>query len=454
MTQNSPQWLQILLIILANDISRNPGPPFHNSFFNFMSWNVNSIAKDDFQHVRLIEAHNSIFNYDLISICETSLNDSIKLPDSLLNDYTFVHSNNPTNTRYGGVGLFSKNSLPIKIRNDLSFDESIVVELNFGRKKFFFTVLYRSTAFNHTSPEFKVFLSNLTDLYSKIKNENPYASFFTGDFNGHSQFWWPEGDTTSEGREMENLISSLGLSQLITEPTNFEPNKNPSCIDLIITDQPNIVLDSGTRASLDSFCHHQITYCKVNFNTPPPPPFERNIWHYDRANIPLLKRSLLRFPWLQHLNINQDPNWQVKTFTKYFLNIMANFIPNETKRIIPRDPPWITKPLKTLLNRKNRFFKKYKRHGYKLEDKVRLENFRKECQDAVETAKLTYLTNMGKKLNNPNTSQKSYWKIINKVMNKCKAPKIPPLLVNGIFVLNYREKLNFSLIFFHDNVNL
>ena len=68
---------------------------------------------------------------------------------------------------------------------------------------------------------------------------------------------------------------------------------------------------------------------------------------------------------------------------------MANFIPNETKRIIPRDPPWITKPLKTLLNRKNRFFKKYKRHGYKLEDKVRLEYFRKECQDAVETAKLT-----------------------------------------------------------------
>ena len=181
-----------------------------------------------------------------------------------------------------------------------------MVELNFSRSKFFFTVLYRSPAFGHTSPEFKVFLSNLTNLYSKIKNENPYASFFTGDFNGHSQFWWPEGDTTSEGREMENLISSLGLSQLISEPTNFEPNKNPYCIDLIITDQPNIVFDSGTRASLDSFCHHQITCCKVNFNIPPPPPFERNIWHYDRGNIPLLKRSMLRFPWLQHLNINQE----------------------------------------------------------------------------------------------------------------------------------------------------
>ena len=119
---------------------------------------------------------------------------------------------------------------------------------------------------------------------------------------------------------------------------------------------------------------------------------------------------------------------------------MVNFIPNKTSRIILRDPPWITKPSKTMLNRKNRFFKNYKRHGYKLEDKATLEIFRQECQEAVETAKLSYLTNMGKKLNNPNTSQKSYWKIINKVMIKCKAPKIPPLLVNNTFLLNYREK--------------
>ena len=88
-----------------------------------MSWNLNSLAKESFQRVRLIEEHNSIFNYDLISICETSLNDSIELPETLLNDYTFVSANNPANTRDGGVGIFYKISLPVIIRNDLSFDE-------------------------------------------------------------------------------------------------------------------------------------------------------------------------------------------------------------------------------------------------------------------------------------------------------------------------------------------
>ena len=121
------------------------------------------------------------------------------------------------------------------------------------------------------------------------------------------------------------------MSQVISEPTNFTPNKRPTCIDLIATDQPNLVLDSGTRASLDPTCHHQITYCKVNFRIPPPPPLERNIWHYNKANVAAIRRSMSSFPWLQHFSLNSDVNWQVKSFTEIVLNIMSNFIPNDKK---------------------------------------------------------------------------------------------------------------------------
>ena len=155
--------------------------------------------------------------------------------------------------------------------------------------------------------------------------------FFVGDFNGKSHFWWPDGDETSEGNEIEAMLSSLGLSQVISDSTNFEPGKKPSCIDLIVTDQPNIILDSGTRASLDPYCHHQITYCKVNFRIPPPPHFERKIWHFNKANTAAIKRSMTNFPCGQHLSLNRDPNWQVKTFTDTFLNILTNFVPVKLK---------------------------------------------------------------------------------------------------------------------------
>ena len=46
----------------------------------------------------------------LISINETSLNDTVELPETLLDDYTFTHANNIANTRHGGVGLFYKTS--------------------------------------------------------------------------------------------------------------------------------------------------------------------------------------------------------------------------------------------------------------------------------------------------------------------------------------------------------
>ena len=109
-------------------------------------------------YVYLVQLH-----YDLVTICVSSL------PDIILNAYTYVPFKNPTNTRHSGVALFYKNSLHIKIGNDLSFDESIVVE-SISRRKIFFTDIQE--AFNHTFPEF----INSCQIYSKIKNENPFLS--------------------------------------------------------------------------------------------------------------------------------------------------------------------------------------------------------------------------------------------------------------------------------------
>ena len=73
---------------------------------------------------------------------------------------------------------------------------------------------------------------------------------------------------------------------------------------------------------------------------------------------------------------------------------MSHFIPNETKIFVPHEPPWIKKPLKTMLNRKIDFSMTTK-NGYKAENKVRLETSRIECQQAVETSELSYLMNLG-----------------------------------------------------------
>ena len=132
-----PIWISYILILLANDISKNPGPENKDQFFSFMNWNPNSLAKGNFERVPLLEAHNSIFSYDIISICETNLNDSTEIPDPLISDYSFISANNSQNSSHGGVGLFYKSSLPIINRTDLSFEECIVTELKLKGKKYF-----------------------------------------------------------------------------------------------------------------------------------------------------------------------------------------------------------------------------------------------------------------------------------------------------------------------------
>ena len=77
-----------------------------------------------------------------------------------------------------------------------------------------------------------------------------------------------------------------------------------------------------------------------------------------------------------------------------------------------------------------------------------LDTFRTECHLAVENAKQTYLENLGNKVSDPSTSQKSYWKIIDRVMNKCRASKMPSLLVNNMFLLNCCEKAKLFNDFF------
>ena len=74
------------------------------------------MTTNEFARVRLIEAHNCMFNYDLISICETNLNDMLVTKVPKLNGYEFEPANHPGNITHGGVGIFYKDSLPVTPR--------------------------------------------------------------------------------------------------------------------------------------------------------------------------------------------------------------------------------------------------------------------------------------------------------------------------------------------------
>ena len=117
-------WYISLMLNLSYDIHPNPGPKSHsphsytNGYFSFCNWNLNTLCKDNFCRIPLIEAHTALFKYDIISLCETSLNDSNQPEENILPGYKFVSRNNPDGSANSGVRIFFEESLSLRVRND------------------------------------------------------------------------------------------------------------------------------------------------------------------------------------------------------------------------------------------------------------------------------------------------------------------------------------------------
>ena len=204
-----------------------------------------------------------------------------------------------------------------------------------------------------------------------------------------------------------------------------------SCIDLILTEQPNLVIESGVHPSLHEQCHHQIVG-KLSVSEIALPPYSRKIWQYDRADFVAIRRSIEMFRWHEHLHSLICPNEQVKLLNEVLLNIYSNFIPNKVKTIRPQQAPWVTQTVKNFLRKKNRAYRNFVRSDQP-DDKLQgIQNMISEGSRLIEEVK--------KDLANPEIESKKYWSLINTVLNKAKMPIMPPLLEDGIFITNFAEK--------------
>ena len=131
-----------------------------------------------------------------------------------------------------------------------------------------------------------------------------------------------------EWSNLDVLTCSHGLHQLINKPTHLLDSSS-SCIDLILTSQPNLVMESGVQPSLHPNCQHQLVFAKFDLSIYYPPPYERTVRYYNRVNADLIRRAIDLLDWDKALRFNHVDK-QVSIFSDTLMNIMQNFIPNET----------------------------------------------------------------------------------------------------------------------------
>ena len=117
-------------------------------------------------------------------------------------------------------------------------------------------------------------------------------------------------------------------------------------------------MESGVHSSLHQNCHHQIIYTKISLKVFYRPPYEREIWYCQHANVNQIQRVIEQFSWekwFRNLNINE----MISLFNRTIKNILSNYIPHETIICDGKDPPWFNNNIKQLIQEKNNTYKTY-----------------------------------------------------------------------------------------------
>ena len=125
-------------------------------------------------------------------------------------------------------------------------------------------------------------------------------------------------------------------------------------------------------------------------------------------------------------------------FNKTIKNIVCNYIPHEIIICNDRDPTWIDKNIKKLINDKNRAYTSYCLNENNSSTFQNLQFLQSILNSLIEKSKLKYYAHLSKKLLDPGTSPKSYWSILKAFLNNKKIPCVSPLLHETEFITDFR----------------
>ena len=175
------------------------------------------------------------------------------------------------------------------------------------------------------------------------------------------------------------------------------------------------------------------SYSTFNLNIYYPPPYQRLVWDYKKADEKSIRKALDLVNWgrlFDHKNIDS----QVMTLNETILNVFRNYVPTKYITIDDKDPVWMNETIKSKIKTRNKHFKQYIENGRFESDFMMIETLITEINDLITSTKDLYYNNLVKRLNNPLLQAKTYWSILKIFYSDKKIPIIPPLLIDDKFV--------------------
>ena len=326
------------------------------------------------------------------------------------------------------VRLYVKDKIAVSQIPDLDQNdiEILWLKLSFGRNTVYFGVCYRPPG--QSKIEIESFLETLELQLEKILGmcKTPNSTLvLTGDFNDRTSEWHSPHPSSELGPDLYNLLNRLYLSQLISEPTRMT-----NILDLIITNNPRQIIESGVLNPIDGLDHCPV-YGKLNYTVKHNKIFTRNIWNYSTGNYTELNNQLSQIPWGMVINESDNIDDAVDMTTDLILQCCKNCIPNKTIKIHPRDKPGMTTKVKYLLSIARKLHKRAQRSGT-LADIEKHHEARSLAKKEWHQAQKEYHQKIERQLDTNKNNSRTYWRIVKHVIGNSTKEAVPCIIDGNI----------------------
>ena len=227
--------------------------------------------------------------------------------------------------------------------------ESLVIKLSNRSLTLALGCIYRAPSTDFESD------SKLFDIISNLANDYTNLLIF-GDFN-MPDLSWPLATLVSSNPSYQLLLDVLNdshLCQLVTQPTRYRVNQQPSVLDLIISSSPDLLSNLEFTSPIGKSDHVTImANLQVSF------PTHNRIISFTRSitNYRMLENDLVETNWealLMHDTVEE--NWEV--FKSHLLELSRQ---NSVSRTFTRSAkkPWINHQILQMVRRKKILWKTY-----------------------------------------------------------------------------------------------
>ena len=191
--------------------------------------NINSLPS------KWLEVQEWIRSFDILSIQETKIDSTFPKSQFPLQGYNTYRRDRKKGG--GGILLYVRNSIPCyQIKTTCGEVEAILIDIQLGQQHFSLLLAYKPPSVKN-----EIFKREMSVLLNLAILNCPDV-ICIGDLN--CDLLHPVGNG-KQGRNLLDICDVYDLHNLINEPTRVSSTKE-SCLDVILTNVPSLVLKSGT----------------------------------------------------------------------------------------------------------------------------------------------------------------------------------------------------------------